>query len=594
MSATIPSRISRSWMFWLGLVLSVSGGLGLPAQQSAEAAEPEWIWNSAEAKVRVPPGKLFFRWVTELPPIETAQVEITADNLYALFVNNERVGAGVNWQELDQFAVTRALRPGKNVLAVMAENSDSGPGGLVVRLRFKPKQGPEVSRGSGSDWKVSPRDTPGWRELAFDDSEWANATTLGPLDQTAPWGQLKRSNRDRVSPEFVKKERPTGPFRLLAGDRVVWVGDALVERASQEEFWEATLAARTPELPILFRNLGWSGDTLGGDARAGFGTPADGYSQLKIQVFQTRPTVVFVCYGAVHSFEGVAGLGTFEQGLNKLLDDLSVTQAQLVLVSPIRHEHLPPPFPNPQSHNGDLELYAAKIGEIAQSRRLPYLDLFGAVVGTAPVTRESALTENGVHLNRSGYVRLAEVFSRQIGLNPAAVEVEIDSRSNLAKSTGATCSKPVWNDAGHLTWTLQRQQWPTTPPEMGSELRLKVIRLPAGVWELTGRGDWEKSPSQQAIARGTSEEWARGLDIFAGPGSRGFDRLRQGIIKKNQLYFHRWRPQNDTYLFGFRKHEQGQNAKEIPQFDPLVEGVEREIQALQRPAQETWSLRKVE
>ncbi|MBO0699725.1 MAG: SGNH/GDSL hydrolase family protein [Zavarzinella sp.] len=55
------------------------------------------------------------------------------------------------------------------------------------------------------------------------------------------------------------------------------------------------------------------------------------------------------------------------------------------------------------------------------------------------------------------------------------------------------------------------------------------------------------------------------------------DRLRQAIRKKNELYFYRWRPQNETYLFGFRKHEQGRNAKEVAEFDPLVAAAEAEI-----------------
>lgn len=57
-------------------------------------------------------------------------------------------------------------------------------------------------------------------------------------------------------------------------------------------------------------------------------------------------------------------------------------------------------------------------------------------------------------------------------------------------------------------------------------------------------------------------------------------KLREAIGAKNQLYFHRWRPQNFTYLFGFRKHEQGNNAVEIPQFDPLIAAEETEIQRL--------------
>ena len=58
------------------------------------------------------------------------------------------------------------------------------------------------------------------------------------------------------------------------------------------------------------------------------------------------------------------------------------------------------------------------------------------------------------------------------------------------------------------------------------------------------------------------------------------EKLRQIILKKNRLFFNRWRPQNETYLHGFRKHEQGNNAKEIPMFDPLIKEKEREIHNL--------------
>ena len=46
--------------------------------------------------------------------------------------------------------------------------------------------------------------------------------------------------------------------------------------------------------------------------------------------------------------------------------------------------------------------------------------------------------------------------------------------------------------------------------------------------------------------------------------------LDAAIRKKNELFFHRWRPENWTYLFGFRKGEQGRNGVEIPRFDPLI------------------------
>lgn len=53
--------------------------------------------------------------------------------------------------------------------------------------------------------------------------------------------------------------------------------------------------------------------------------------------------------------------------------------------------------------------------------------------------------------------------------------------------------------------------------------------------------------------------------------------LREAILKKEELFFHRHRPQNETYLLLFRKHEQGNNAVELPQFDPLVDQADQEI-----------------
>ncbi|MEM6278035.1 MAG: GDSL-type esterase/lipase family protein [Verrucomicrobiota bacterium] len=55
------------------------------------------------------------------------------------------------------------------------------------------------------------------------------------------------------------------------------------------------------------------------------------------------------------------------------------------------------------------------------------------------------------------------------------------------------------------------------------------------------------------------------------------EKLRAEIVEKNRLFLHQWRPANETYLFLFRKHEQGQNAKEIPMFDPLIEAQEKRI-----------------
>jgi len=66
----------------------------------------------------------------------------------------------------------------------------------------------------------------------------------------------------------------------------------------------------------------------------------------------------------------------------------------------------------------------------------------------------------------------------------------------------------------------------------------------------------------------TDSQWNRGT---------ADTELQSMILQKNEWFFHRYRPQNETYLFLFRKHEQGNNAAEIPLFDPLIADLEQQI-----------------
>ena len=78
---------------------------------------------------------------------------------------------------------------------------------------------------------------------------------------------------------------------------------------------------------------------------------------------------------------------------------------------------------------------------------------------------------------------------------------------------------------------------------------------------------------------------------FATQSNPQYEALRQLLLRKNELYFHRWRPQNITYLFGFRKHEQGNNAADIAKFDPFILELEKQIHKLQQPQWRKVTLR---
>jgi len=95
---------------------------------------------------------------------------------------------------------------------------------------------------------------------------------------------------------------------------------------------------------------------------------------------------------------------------------------------------------------------------------------------------------------------------------------------------------------------------------------------PLGISKLTENG-FHLNEQGYAFTMG---EWTK-VGIPNSVESMRLVALRQAIIAKNVLFFNRWRPQNQTYLFGFRKKEQGQNGKEIAEFDPLIEKAEKDI-----------------
>jgi hypothetical protein len=57
-------------------------------------------------------------------------------------------------------------------------------------------------------------------------------------------------------------------------------------------------------------------------------------------------------------------------------------------------------------------------------------------------------------------------------------------------------------------------------------------------------------------------------------------RIRSKIVEKNQLFFHRWRPRNDAFVFGERKDEQRIAQMEPAQIEPFVESKESIINTL--------------
>lgn len=122
--------------------------------------------------------------------------------------------------------------------------------------------------------------------------------------------------------------------------------------------------------------------------------------------------------------------------------------------------------------------------------------------------------------------------------------------------------------------------------EVAEERKLPVIDpwpaiAPIGVEGFDGAG-LRLSRAGQRVVGGAIAAGLLGESIgtvMAAANNPKYVGLSDQIAEKNALFFHRYRPMNETYLFLFRKHEQGNNAVEVDQFEPLVEKMESAIWA---------------
>ena len=221
------------------------------------------------------------------------------------------------------------------------------------------------------------------------------------------------------------RPRLAATFELVDGDRVILLGSALVERDIQHGYLETLLSGHYHGRNVVFRNLGWSGDTVFADARGGFDPPAKGYERMIEQIRSLAPSCIVVAYGANESFAASKGLESFTLGLNKLLDTLGETKARMVLFGPPRAEQLGAPLPDPAAHNADLRLYADAIRDIAATRGLMFVDLFELLPDGRKGCLRGPLTDNGLHFTGFGYWRSALAIYQALGLPAADWEVEL-------------------------------------------------------------------------------------------------------------------------------------------------------------------------
>src|SRR3546814_1079520 len=130
----------------------------------------------------------------------------------------------------------------------------------------------------------------------------------------------------------------------------------------ESAYLELAIASRWPDRELTFRNLGWTGDNVFGQARSTYTSPPTPYQQLFQQLRSTRPDYVFLAYGVVEAQKGEAGLDEFTRGLEVIIDSIDAMGAQTILLSTIPVKLAGTPE-NTVKQNKNLRLYSDAISK---------------------------------------------------------------------------------------------------------------------------------------------------------------------------------------------------------------------------------------
>lgn len=155
----------------------------------------KWIWTSPAGATAVPAlATADFRKDFAAPdgkiPV-SASIIISADNVYTLYVNGEKIGTGNNFQQSQSYCVD--LEPGCNNVFAVSVLNEPGAGGvatpasLITAIDVTYIDGTSTTIVSDPSWRAHDNETPGFESVNFDDSAWPNAVVVGNAD-SPPWG----------------------------------------------------------------------------------------------------------------------------------------------------------------------------------------------------------------------------------------------------------------------------------------------------------------------------------------------------------------------------------------------------------------------
>ena len=206
-----------------------------------------------------------------------------------------------------------------------------------------------------------------------------------------------------TAPRATKAEgrETTLPLRPQPNQRIMLVGNTLLERLQYFGYFEASLQQAYPQPQLVVRNLSWSADTPDLQPR-----PAN-FADLEQHLTHEKADIILVAYGFNESFDGADELEHFRDSLAAKVRELKTrafngnSPPQIVLLSPIANENVSA-VAAADLNNARIAMYTAAVQTVAKNEQVGFVDVF-RTTAEAMKAIDDDLTINGVHLNDKGY-----------------------------------------------------------------------------------------------------------------------------------------------------------------------------------------------
>lgn len=208
--------------------------------------------------------------------------------------------------------------------------------------------------------------------------------------------------------------------------RILFLGNSITYKGQYVAYIEAYLALRYPEKQFEFINVGLPSETVSGlsepnHADGRFARP-DLHERLKRILQQTKPDLVFACYGmndGIYLPFDESRFQKFKQGINWLHNQVSKSGAAII--------HLAPPLfdkPNGQAYANVLAIYTEWLVSCRYTKQWNVIDIHWPMKkhleNKRQVDANFVYAPDGVHPNETGHWMMAKQILLFLGESQVA------------------------------------------------------------------------------------------------------------------------------------------------------------------------------